>query len=115
MDTQPGNVFTPQNNDEGQSDNTPSGQHPANQGYESDSTTAATVPAATQSAAPGTEYTTGSFASQTTPDTTWQYTQEAASGSGSGLSPLPDEVSWSAAEFIEHQKSAGWYGLLFLA
>ncbi|HKU19119.1 MAG TPA: hypothetical protein VJP80_07700 [Candidatus Saccharimonadales bacterium] len=29
--------------------------------------------------------------------------------------PEPDEVSWSASEFIAHQKGAGWYGLLLLA
>lgn len=27
---------------------------------------------------------------------------------------VPDDVSWTAAEFIEHQKSVGWYGLLVL-
>jgi hypothetical protein len=46
-------------------------------------------------------------------DTVWQYAQQVVSGKDAA--PLPQNVSWSAAEFIEHPKSTGWYGLLALA
>ncbi|MEJ0072784.1 MAG: hypothetical protein WDN27_01690 [Candidatus Saccharibacteria bacterium] len=43
----------------------------------------------------------------------WQFrTEDAPSPS---LAPLPENLSWSAAEFIEHQKSPTWYALLILA
>lgn len=42
----------------------------------------------------------------------WQYSQEADSAD---IPLLPDDVTWSASEFIEHPKNAGWYGLLALA
>jgi len=46
-------------------------------------------------------------------DDGWQYSQEAdAMGDDE---PLPDDLNWTASEFVEHKKGAGWYGLLALA
>lgn len=53
----------------------------------------------------------------------WQFRSEAAGASSqqipSGLEPpisadadVPDGLSWTASEFITHEKSVGWYGLL---
>ena len=49
----------------------------------------------------------------------WQYNPEpvdhANSGATTGRAKAPKEVSWTASEFIAHQKSASWYWLLALA
>jgi hypothetical protein len=46
----------------------------------------------------------------------WQFRTEAdtpvAPGTRSGA--LPQDVSWTASEFIAHEKSGGWYALLVL-
>lgn len=44
----------------------------------------------------------------------WQFRQEAEVASSS-FRELPEEdLSWTASEFIAHEKGAGWYGLLAL-
>jgi len=44
--------------------------------------------------------------------TGWQYQGEIDAEQSE--QPLPDDVSWTAAEFVEHQKNASWYGLIIL-
>lgn len=43
----------------------------------------------------------------------WQYRQQGDEANQG--EPLPEEVQWTAAEFIEHHKGVSWYGLLVLA
>jgi hypothetical protein len=43
----------------------------------------------------------------------WQFRQEDTAPAAS--QPLSEEIRWTASEFIAHEKSAGWYGLLALA
>jgi hypothetical protein len=45
-------------------------------------------------------------------DANWQYAQESALAYAA--EPLPEDIAWTASEFIEHKKSVGWYGLLLL-
>lgn len=50
---------------------------------------------------------------ETIPVGQWQFRQEGAAPAAQ--TPLPDDIHWTASEFIAHEKSAGWYGLLALA
>ena len=45
-------------------------------------------------------------------DSNWDYNQAVDAGE---IEPLPDNVTWTAAEFVEHPKSTNWYILLFVA
>jgi hypothetical protein len=44
----------------------------------------------------------------------WQYAADAHAWSPAS-SALPDDISWTAAEFVEHQKSTSWYMALTVA
>jgi len=47
----------------------------------------------------------------------WSFNPDEVATSSSASTPNPlvhKEVSWSASEFIDHHKSAGWYYMLFL-
>jgi hypothetical protein len=48
------------------------------------------------------------------PASGWQFNQEADSMAPDRDEPLPDTLSWTAAEFIAHDKGIGWYGALAL-
>lgn len=58
------------------------------------------------------------------PGDQWQYKPESNSA-GSVTDPadfqpvrhpeIPDEISWTASEFVAHHKSASWYGLFIVA
>ena len=50
---------------------------------------------------------------ETIPVGQWQFRQEEVAPAAQ--TPLPDDIHWTASEFIAHEKSAGWYGLLALA
>lgn len=63
----------------------------------------------TQQAAPPTPATTRTFEAQ---DDSWQYGQETDRTDAKWQ--LPEDISWTASEFIEHPKDASWYGLLAL-
>ncbi len=39
---------------------------------------------------------------------------DVSSVSGSGMGQTPGDLSWTAAEFTGHQKSAAWYGLVII-
>jgi hypothetical protein len=43
----------------------------------------------------------------------WQYAQESGMDDPS-VQSLPEDVIWTAAEFVEHNKGIGWYGVLAL-
>ena len=45
----------------------------------------------------------------------WQYSQDAETPSTPSAAPLPDNLSWTASEFVAHEKGASWYGWLALA
>ncbi len=124
MDTQPGQVLIPHDNDAQPSQSTPQSS------VQSQPAVSADQPQPAAAAATPTQDTTTADASDTpanasdhslynsgstAPDTDWQYAQDADSGLSTHHSSLPDDVTWSAAEFLEHQKGARWYGLLFLA
>lgn len=48
-------------------------------------------------------------------DATWQYQQSAAPAPTAFEPALPqDGITWTASEFIAHEKGAQWYGLLLL-
>jgi hypothetical protein len=53
-------------------------------------------------------------------NTTFQYNpggsggQEQPNDSSDQLTPVQDSISWTAAEYIEHERGAGWYMALFL-
>ena len=57
------------------------------------------------------------------PQATFSYQSEEAGGVPTGLAPqnpaapseVPDEISWTASEFILHEKSPAWYGMAALA
>jgi len=123
MDTQPGNVFIPHDNN-AESPNNPSQQptQPTQMVQPIPSQPAGGTASSVQNAAPYAGYAPAGvpepeFSPQNpaAPDVGWQYSQEPDVGASMQSRPLPDDVMWTAAEFIEHQKSAGWYGLLFLA
>jgi hypothetical protein len=44
----------------------------------------------------------------------WQFHQEEDVAVPQHDGPLPENVSWTAAQFTEHEKSFGWYGALLL-
>lgn len=50
-------------------------------------------------------------------DASWNFHEEAPTSRG--YAPVanegPDVLTWTASEFIDHEKGAGWYGLLTLA
>lgn len=47
------------------------------------------------------------------PAASWQFHTESDAAPGSyGSAVLPEQLSWTASEFIAHEKSAGWFGLL---
>ncbi len=48
------------------------------------------------------------------PDGNWQFHQERSDGGVSHDAVFAGEISWTASEFVPHDKSAGWYGLLAL-
>ena len=41
----------------------------------------------------------------------WSYNHDSAPAA---QPDIPEQLTWTAAEFVEHPKSAGWYGLLAL-
>ncbi len=47
-------------------------------------------------------------------DGNWQFHQEQSDGGAVHDAVLTGEISWTASEFVLHDKSAGWYGLLAL-
>jgi hypothetical protein len=49
------------------------------------------------------------------PESTWQYQPEADSGALPPARPPIAGVSWTASEYIEHEKRAGWFIALSLA
>jgi hypothetical protein len=53
-----------------------------------------------------------SSAAPEAPQTRWQAQTQA---DGQQTAPLPGDIEWSAAEFIEHPKNTRWYALLVLA
>lgn len=46
------------------------------------------------------------------PDSNWQYTEDANSGNSSSMQTPHETVTWTASEYIAHEKTAGWYLLL---
>lgn len=49
------------------------------------------------------------------PAANWQFHAESDADPGSHGNPaLPEQLTWTASEFIAHEKSAGWFGLLGL-
>lgn len=104
-ETQPGQVIAPQ----------PTGQIP---------TVPPSVPPAgapeperlpeTSPAPPPAPETTGTTAADT-PSSNWQFHADADMEASRGDTPaLPSQLTWTASEFIAHEKSAGWYLLLIL-
>lgn len=50
------------------------------------------------------------------PATGWQFTDDASDvATQTPAADLPAELNWTASEFIAHEKSTGWYGLLAVA
>jgi hypothetical protein len=47
------------------------------------------------------------------PAVTWQFSGSGDAGTAPGPA-LPDEITWTASEYIAHEKSPGWFGLLAL-
>ena len=43
----------------------------------------------------------------------WQYHPDMSPAQD--LAPLPEDITWTASEFIAHEKGAAWYGLLVVA
>jgi hypothetical protein len=126
MDMQPGNVFIPHDNGAESPNNPP--QQPAQPAQTLQSNPTQPAGGAALPPQSTTPYAGYASADAHTPgpalynqaavapeDADWQYNQEPDSGAAAQLHPLPDDVMWSAAEFIEHQKGAGWYGLALLA
>jgi hypothetical protein len=86
-------------------------------------TTAASAP----NPAPPVEPVASTPVPATTPEADgWQFRSEAVPAGAPATSDfdapadtppvdLPDQLSWTASEFIAHEKSAGWYSLLALA
>ena len=112
MDTQPGQVFTPRNEDPNQiQQQQPAAyipQEPAQPPV------AQQVPQM-QFPAPVPDAITDAAALNmgSAQGASWQYSQEPADIDRS-VAPLPEDVAWTAAEFAEHQKGLGWYGVLAL-
>lgn len=115
MDTQPGQVFTPQGNDP----NNETEQQPVVSGVPQQ---LPTQPVQTAQSAPSEfdEQQTAPNPDQLTQsseldenDASWAYASNA--DAVSGLEPLPEDVSWTASEFIEHPKTTRWYAMLGLA
>lgn len=53
---------------------------------------------------------------ESTVATDWRYTPNSAStDTASQLAPLPEAFSWTAEEFIAHEKSMSWYAALIAA
>jgi hypothetical protein len=53
------------------------------------------------------------------PEANWQFNPEETNSSGGAQSPAPaesqDAISWTASEFIAHDKGFGWFALLGVA
>ncbi len=75
------------------------------------------APAPTPSPEPATTFTEPLAAQPTAPAGNWNFTAESGSNSvPTGLEQAPtEEITWTASEFIAHEKSAAWYALLGLA
>lgn len=120
MDTQPGQVLSPQNDDQKPG----ASQQPGTAGYVGPQNTPAGQPAseptlppiaASQQPAPEDAqsfYNPGDDDMAETQTGGWQYSQE-ANPSMPQLSPTED-LTWTASEFIEHPKGIGWYSVLGL-
>lgn len=108
---QPGQVIVPHDSNEPQTtgDGAPEPERPTEQPEPAPTPTAPPEPAATAVTPQAVEP-----QSMATPDTAnWQFHQEAETGLGA-QEPLPDNINWTASEFIAHEKSASWYGILAL-
>jgi hypothetical protein len=123
MDTQPGQVQTP--NDYGhdqlpQPTTNPSYQNPmpptqtAPSFQVSDGTVQNPTPSQQTAPEPQQPFSPeGSVQSVTSAqDEGWRYDQAADAAS---VEPLPEDVQWTAAEFVEHPKSTSWYAVLIFA
>jgi hypothetical protein len=108
MDMQPGQVIVPhdenvQSSSVGQNTATPiSAVEPAV------STSASPASPSVESVVPQ-----PTVQSPASPQTAWQ--AQEAQADRQEATPLPGDIEWSAAEFIDHPKNTGWYILLVLA
>jgi hypothetical protein len=112
-DSRPGRVITPQTSgdDGGQ---TPAAPDPMPTGAPEPERPPEEMPAPPPPPnAPG--ETAAAVNSAETPAANWQFHAEsAADPSHPGGPALPEQLTWTASEFIAHEKSAGWFGLLAL-
>jgi hypothetical protein len=113
MDRQPGQVIFP--HDDGPNVN---GQHvaaspPPQPAYSSGQPASQVLPAPAPTTLQTPSPVPGAATSLGASDIGWQYAQEAELTDS--VQPLPEDVIWTAAEFVEHQKGASWYGALVLA
>lgn len=115
MDTQPGNVITPhdQSTNEPQNPNVGAPPEPNRSPEGPAPTVPSPNPPSEPTSSPDLAVGSGIGMSPTGTATGWQYTQEAPELKPADV--LSEDITWSAAEFIEHPKSVSWYGLLMLA
>jgi hypothetical protein len=114
-DMQPGQVISPRTSSEPPipPDGSPAPERPAEQPEPAPTPQPAAEPAVQVAQ---NEVVDSSF-SPVTPETPfaasdadgWQSYQESF---GADVTPLPDDFTWTASEFIAHEKSAAWYGAL---
>jgi len=113
-DTQPGQVIVPHEPDEAPGDGAPKPERPDERPESAPNPGPAPEPEASDRAVASTAA-SGPPLQADTEAAGWQFRQEPAE-SAAGMTPVgpPQDVSWTASEFIAHEKSAGWYALLVL-
>lgn len=127
-DTQPGQVIAPQS--EGQTPAVPPSVPPAGAPVPERPTEVSPVPSppppapdttgpaaanAPATAVPVADVSAAGASAADDPAAGWQFHADAATEAASGNDPaLPGQLTWTASEFIAHEKSAGWYLLLTL-
>lgn len=111
---QPGQLIVPHDTQESETSQTDLPQEaPLRPEQSSEQLTAEAAPEQVNNLVPQTVIPEEVAVPPTEPTTGWQFRPEDTTNVPSALSP-GEEVSWTASEFIAHEKSASWYGLLAL-
>ena len=110
-DSRPGQVITPQSSGNGSP--TPAVPNPGPGGVPEPERPSEETPVSPPSpSAPGEATAAAAPAEAEAPAANWQFRTEA--DAGTKRPTLPGSLTWTASEFIAHEKSPGWFGLLAL-
>ncbi|MFA5004357.1 MAG: hypothetical protein WC498_03735 [Candidatus Saccharimonadales bacterium] len=113
QDNQPGQVIIPHNTDSSDPDTTGAGAPEPERPTEKPEPTPkpTTIPGQSEPASEASK-------AETPEESGWQFRSEKTGGAANRPAPAlqPDEdLTWTASEFIAHEKTAGWYGMLSVA